>query len=233
VATANYPRFGRVMSAGQLELAIRQAGLDEIPPEAVSQIAAYLDLLLKWNSRVNLTSIREPGAIIQRHFLECIQCAQILPEIPDATLLDYGSGAGFPGIPIAICRPEIRVTLAESQRKKAAFLREAVRSLGLTTEVFDGRVEEMPQGRRVSFVALRAVDKMAQAAAAAVSRVAPDGRLVIFTTKGTEAGLKAVIPEIEWRDGLPIAGTAHGEILIGQKRYANVPRGTNPSNDGG
>jgi 16S rRNA (guanine527-N7)-methyltransferase len=218
------------MSAGQLELAIRQAGLDEVPPEALSQIEAYLDLLLKWNSRVNLTSTREPGAIIRRHLLECIQCAQFLPQMPDATLLDYGSGAGFPGIPIAICRPEIRVTLAESQRKKTAFLREAVRSLGLATEVFDGRVEEMPQERRFSFVTLRAVDKMAQAAAAAVSRVAPEGRLVIFATGGTESGLKAAIPEIEWRDGVPITGTAHGELLIGQRRFANVPRGTNPSN---
>ena len=206
------------MIVGQLELAIRQASLDEISPEALSQIEAYLDLLLKWNSRVNLTSIREPGAIIRRHFLECIQCAQILPEMPNATLLDYGSGAGFPGIPIAICRPEIRVTLAESQRKKAAFLREVVRSLGLAAEVFDGRVEEMPQGRRFSFVALRAVDKMAQAVEMAVSRVAPEGRLVIFATEGTEAALKAAIPEIEWRDGLPITGTAHSELLIGQRR---------------
>jgi 16S rRNA (guanine527-N7)-methyltransferase len=218
------------MSAGQLEREIRQAGLAEISLEALGRFEEYLGLLLKWNSRVNLTSIREPDAIIRRHFLECVQCAQILPEMSDATLLDYGSGAGFPGIPIAICRPEIRVTLAESQRKKAAFLREAVRALGLETEVFDGRVEEMPRGRWFSFVALRAVDKMAQAAAAAVLRVAPEGQLVIFATGGTEAGMKAATPEIEWRDGLHITGTAHGELLIGQRRYTSVPRGTDPSN---
>lgn len=206
------------MSVGELELAIREAGLAEIAPEAVRQFEEYLTLLLKWNSRVNLTSIREPSAILRRHFLECIQCAQILPQFPDATLLDYGSGAGFPGIPIAICRPEIRVTLSESQRKKAAFLREAVRSVGLASEVFDGRVEEMPPGRRFSFVALRAVERMAQASADALMRVAPNGWLVIFTTKGTEARLKAALPEVEWCDQLPITGADQEEILMGQRR---------------
>lgn len=217
MAAARYPGFGCVVSAGELELAIRKAGLAEISPEALGQFEAYLGLLLKWNSRVNLTAIREPN-IISRHFLESIQCAQVLPQVPRATLLDYGSGAGFPGIPIAICRPDIRVTLAESQRKKAAFLREVVRSVGLTSEVFDGRVEEMSPDRRFSFVALRAVDRMAQASADALARVAPNGWLVIFATEGTEAGLKTALPEIEWRDRLPIVGTDQGEILMGQRR---------------
>jgi 16S rRNA (guanine527-N7)-methyltransferase len=217
------------VSTGELELTILQAGLVEISPEALRQFEGYLRLLLKWNSRMNLTAIREPGAIIRRHFLECIQCAQILPQIPDATLLDYGSGAGFPGIPIAICRPDIRVTLAESQRKKAAFLREVVRSVGLTSEVFDGRVEQVPSDRQFSFVTLRAVEKMTQASADAFTRVGPNGRLVIFTMKETGSALESALPEVEWRDRLPITGTNQGEILIGQRRQANVPRGTNRS----
>ena len=205
------------MSAGELELAIRQAGLTEIPTEALRQFEAYLDLLLKWNSRVNLTAIREPGAIIRRHFLESIQCARVLPQMPDSTLLDYGSGAGFPGIPIAICRPEIHVTLAESQRKKAAFLREVVRLLGLASEVFDGRVEQMPQDRQFSFVALRAVDKMAQASKSALARVAPNGWFVALTTRESGPGFKAALPEIQWHHRLPIVGTSQGEILMGQR----------------
>lgn len=204
------------MSAGELELAIRQAGLAEIPPEALRQFEGYLALLLKWNSRVNLTSIREPSEIIRRHFLESVQCAQALPQIPDATLLDYGSGAGFPGIPIAICRPEIRVTLAESQRKKAAFLRETVRRLGLASEVFDGRVEEMPPDRRFSIVVLRAVDRMIESSKSALTRVAPNGWLVVFTTKESGPKLKAALPEAEWHDPLSIIGTVQGEILICQ-----------------
>jgi len=217
MAAARCPRFGCVVSASQLELAIREAGLAEISPQALRQFEAYLDLLLKWNSKVNLTAIREPGAIIRRHFLESIQCAQALPRIPGATLLDYGSGAGFPGIPIAICRPEIRVTLAESQRKKIAFLREVARSLALASEVFDGRVEEMPPDRRFSFVALRAVDKMAEASKSALARVAPNGWFVAFTTRESGPGFEAALPQIQWHHRLPIVGTSHGEILMGQK----------------
>jgi len=204
------------VSAGELDLAIRQAGLAGILPEALRQFDGYLTLLLKWNSRVNLTSIREPSEIIRRHFLESIQCAQALPQIPDATLLDYGSGAGFPGIPIAICRPEIRVTLAESQRKKAAFLRETARRLGLASEVFDGRVEEMPPDRRFSIVVLRAVDRMIESSKSALTRVAPNGWLVVFTTKESGPKLKAALPEAEWHDPLSIIGTVQGEILICQ-----------------
>lgn len=205
------------MSAEELELAIRQAGLAEIPPEALRQFKGYLALLLKWNCRVNLTSIRGPSEIVRRHFLESIQCAQALPQIPDPTLLDYGSGAGFPGIPIAICRPAIRVTLAESQRKKAAFLRETVRTLGLASEVFDGRVEEMHTDRRFSVVVLRAVDRMIQSSKSALTRVVPNGWLVVFTTKGSGPKLKAALPEVEWHDPLPIIGTEQAEILMGQR----------------
>ena len=90
----------------------------------------YLALILRWNSRMNLTAIRDEEEILARHFVESIACAQHFPE-GIGTLLDFGSGAGFPGIPIALCRPEIAVTLAESQSKKAAFLQETVRILGL------------------------------------------------------------------------------------------------------
>ena len=104
---------------------------------------------MRWNARLSLTSIREPAQIIRRHFVECAFAAQHLPADIE-TLLDYGSGAGFPGIPFAICRPEIRVTLAEAQGKKASFLREVVRTVGTGTEVYDGRVEAMPPGHSFS-----------------------------------------------------------------------------------
>lgn len=206
------------MNAAQLEIAFREAGLTEIPQDALDKFEAYLALLLKWNSRINLTAIREPEGIIRRHFTECIQGAQALPVVAGATLLDFGSGAGFPGIPIAICRPEIHVTLAESQRKKAAFLREAIRVLELKAEVFDGRVEEMPSEQRFSFVALRAVDKMVDATALAIQRLAPEGWIVIFSTKEAGARLEAAHPELAWSTGLSMTGMSRGEILMGQRR---------------
>ncbi len=206
------------MTTDELAQALQEAGLDALQAEQLSQFKSYLALLLKWNARLNLTAVRDVKAIIRRHFVECIQAAQALPKLPEgSTLLDFGSGAGFPGIPIAICRPEIRVTLAESQRKKAAFLREVVRTLGIRTEVFDGRVEEIAKERRFSFVTLRAVDKMAEACRQAVLRIAPEGWIVVFSTTEKQAEIKAVLPEIHWRQRLPASGLDKGEIQLGQR----------------
>lgn len=207
------------MSSEALKLAISKAGLAGLSDAANAQFEAYLDLLLNWNARLNLTGIRERGEILERHFVECIECAQAIPELPDnATLLDYGSGAGLPGIPIAICRPEIRVTLAESQGKKAAFLREAVRTLDLKAEVFDGRVEDMPKEQLFSVVTLRAVDRMTEACHSALSRIAPHGWMVLLVTQQTGTELRESLPEIEWRPGLPTVGLESCQILIGQLR---------------
>lgn len=206
------------MSFPALEEAIHEVGLRHLSEQALEKFETYLALLLKWNSRLNLTAVREPQAIIRRHFVECIQCAQALPEASEQeTLLDFGSGAGLPGFPIAICRPEIRVTLAESQKKKAAFLREAVRSLGLKAEVFDGRVEDMAHERLFSIVTLRAVDKMVEACRVGLRHLVPGGEMVLFATEGTEPGLLAALPEISWRERLPIAGSDTGRLLRGQR----------------
>src|SRR5579859_5161401 len=110
------------------------SSLAELDPETTGRFEAYLALLLRWNARLNLTAIRDEEGIQSRHFVESIACARAIPE-GIVTLLDFGSGAGFPGIPIALCRPEISVTLAESQVKKAAFLQEAIRSLSLSSKV--------------------------------------------------------------------------------------------------
>jgi 16S rRNA (guanine527-N7)-methyltransferase len=98
------------VDAEEIQQAVLRAGLRSLPTDARRKFSLYLDLLLKWNDKLNLTAIREPEQIVERHFVECIQCAQQFPKV--STLLDFGSGAGFPGIPIAILRPEIRVTLA-------------------------------------------------------------------------------------------------------------------------
>lgn len=204
------------MNSEALDRAVREAGLGALPEKAKARFGAYLDLLLKWNKRLSLTGIREPEAILRRHFVECIQCAEALPLATGSTLLDFGSGAGFPGIPIAICRPEIRVILAESQGKKAAFLQEAVRQLELSAEVWDGRVEAMPRERQFSAVTLRAVDSMEMASRAAVSRIAPEGWMVIFATLKTEGLLAQAVPGIFWKKKLATAGLEEGLILFGQ-----------------
>jgi 16S rRNA (guanine527-N7)-methyltransferase len=139
------------------------------PKDIMPRLSVYLDLLLKWNARTNLTAIRDPEEIVRRHFGESLFAAQHIGPCP--TLLDLGSGAGFPGLPIAILHPEMRVTLAESQNKKSTFLREAVRTLALqNTEIWPARVESMPPGRQFHTVTMRAVDNMAAAITAATPR---------------------------------------------------------------
>jgi 16S rRNA (guanine527-N7)-methyltransferase len=183
------------------------AGLDA---RAVEQFEAYLALLMKWNARMNLTAARKPEEIVRRHFAESIFAARQIPK-QAKTLLDFGSGAGFPGIPIAICRPKIGVTLAESQGKKAAFLREAVRTLGLKAEVWAGRVEEMANERVFDAVTLRAVDKMGAACKAAVDRLATGGWMAVFTTLKTEGSLEK-LKGIRWEAAVAIPGSEQ-EIL--------------------
>lgn len=217
MASTGGSRIGCAMNAGEIQDALRAVGRPGLESDALAQFETYLEILLKWNARTNLTAVREPGEIIRRHFLECIQCARALPENCERTLLDFGSGAGFPGIPIAICRPELRVTLAESQRKKAAFLREAARILALNAEVWDGRVEDMVEGRKFGIVTLRAVDKMEAACEVAFRRVLTGGWIVVFGTERTEAGIKAALPGIKWQKDLPAAGLEQGRIWMGRR----------------
>ena len=139
-------------------------------PAICSQLGIYLELIMKWNARINLTAIREPEEIVRRHFGESLFVGAHLGEC--GTLLDFGSGAGFPGVPIQLLRPDVQVTLAESRGKKAAFLQEVVRSLSLRTEVWADRVEAMPAERQFDVVALRAVDDMDRAVGEAELRAA-------------------------------------------------------------
>ena len=177
-------------------------GLDQLDPIQTKGFEEYLSLLLRWNARVNLTAIRDVDGILRRHFVESIVCARLLPA-GISSLLDFGSGAGFPGIPIALCRPEIAVTLAESQGKKAAFLREVARILGINAKVHSGRAEELGTG--FDCVTLRAVDKMEVAVQAAVRLVRYGGRLALMTTGKAEAALKSAAGEqFTWSEVIPL-----------------------------
>ncbi|MDP9050946.1 MAG: 16S rRNA (guanine(527)-N(7))-methyltransferase RsmG [Acidobacteriota bacterium] len=180
-------------------------------PHIYAQLASYLELIIKWNARTNLTAIREPEQIVRRHFGESLFAGIHLGRC--STLLDFGSGAGFPGIPIQILSPEIAVTLAESQGKKAAFLREALRTLGLTSEVWISRVESMPADRQFDTVTLRAVDDM-DAAVAEASRRARR-QLLILTTSGRSYPFLAKhflsAPEI------PLPESQNGVLLIASR----------------
>lgn len=180
-----------------------------------AKLAAYLELLLRWNAKTNLSAIREPEAMVLRHFGESLQCADGLPAAL-GTLLDYGSGGGFPGVLCALRRPELAVALAESQGKKAAFLREVCRTLELTATVHGDRVEAMPSARRFDAVTLRAVDRMEAACLAARGRTKPGGWMVLMTTHEGLRPIAEGLDGIAWRPPMALRGTERGIVAMGR-----------------
>lgn len=184
-----------------------------LAPDALERLQTYLDLLLKWNAKTNLTAIRDPEQIVQRHFGESLFAAEQIGSTWN-TLLDFGSGPGFPGLPIQILYPEKFILLAESQNKKAGFLREAARSLNLPTEVWPARVDTLPADRLFDIITLRAVDNMERALTEAATRLTPDGKLAILTTATVVAELPGLLATF------PIPNTTDGVLAL------TVPRGT-------
>lgn len=206
-----------VLSKAQIEESLRPF-LSPVPLDLLQQLSSYLDLLVKWNARTNLTAVRNPEDMVRRHFGESLFAGRFLGDpLPD-TLLDLGSGAGFPGIPIALLHPSIAVILAESQNKKATFLREVVRTLGLKNiKVWDGRAEDLPADRRFHTVTLRAVDNMAAALAAAAPRTAR--QMVLLST-----GLPSLPERFTLLEKISLPESHEGVLL--RFVVTDVPRGT-------
>ncbi|MGI4828730.1 MAG: 16S rRNA (guanine(527)-N(7))-methyltransferase RsmG [Janthinobacterium lividum] len=195
------PYLGDAVKAGSSDAGTTYTGL----PELYQLLSRYLDLLLTWNARTNLTAVRSPEEMVTRHFGESLLVGQMVAEVVQdgATALDFGSGAGFPGLPVQVLLPGLRVTLAESQGKKAAFLREATRVLGTSAEVWARRVEEMPANRQFNVVMLRAVDQTERMIPIALDRLGPGGYL--FRT-GTVA-------PVQGEEGRRIPGSSGGWIV--------------------
>ena len=163
-----------------------QGGVGELalalPPGAIEKLLAYLALLAKWNKTYNLTAIRDPLHAVSHHLLDSLA---VLHELSDraGTLVDIGSGAGLPGIPIAIAEPARRVTLNDANEKKGAFLRQAVIELGLrNAEVHVGRVEAWRPAQRFAVVISRGFASLVDFLAACRHLAAPDG--VLAAMKG-------------------------------------------------
>lgn len=201
--------------AEQLNQLLAASELEQIDAGTAGKFETYLNLLMRWNERMNLTAVRDVDGILSRHFVESIACAQSLPQ-GIKTLLDFGSGAGFPGLPIALCRPEIAVTLAESQSKKSAFLREALRSTGIEGRVFAGRAEMI--GETFDCVTLRAVDRMESAIGCAARLVSRGGFLALMVTgRETLASQTAAGDEFAWRASLRIPLSTDQVVLLGRR----------------
>jgi 16S rRNA (guanine527-N7)-methyltransferase len=188
---------------------LRQAAV----PELLASLGRYLELLQAWNARTNLTSIRDPEEMAIRHFGESLFAARCLaPRLqPGAEVLDLGSGAGFPGLPLALLLPELCVTLAESQSKKAAFLREAVRTTASSAAVWSARTESMPPQRRFEAVAFRAVDRSALALEEARRLTVPGGWILQFLVGADVASFTALVADAEV---FPMPAGAQGSVVL-------------------
>ena len=131
------------MEAENKDLLIEGAktfGID-LDEKAIEAFGLYLKELLKWNQKINLTAIRSEKGIVLKHFLDSLSVYPYLPE--HSFILDIGSGAGFPGIPLKIIQPSFEITLIDSVRKKVDFQRHIIRRLGLKgTEAIHGRVQD-------------------------------------------------------------------------------------------
>jgi 16S rRNA (guanine527-N7)-methyltransferase len=203
-------------TGARLNTLLAGAGQPLLEPAAAKGFEDYYSLLIRWNARINLTAIRTEEGILSRHFVESIACGNALPG-GIVSLLDFGSGAGFPGIPIALCRPEMAVTLAESHGRKAAFLQEAVRVLGISSKVHLGRAETLAE--RFDCVVLRAVDRMPQAVQAASKLVAPKGWLALMTTGYELTGLQrsAGGAEFSWNRVVQLPGSEDRVVGLGER----------------
>ncbi len=161
--------------AQQLAQGVVELGV-ALPVGAQQRLLAYLELLQKWNRVYNLTAVRQAPRMVSLHLLDCLAAA---PHAAAASIFDVGSGAGLPGIPLALALPEARVTLLDSNHKKAAFLRQAVMQLRLTNaEVICERAESWRPPAPFDVVISRAFSDLAELVSLAGRHLAERGRLV-------------------------------------------------------
>jgi 16S rRNA (guanine527-N7)-methyltransferase len=166
----------------------------ELPEAAIGQLLAYLALLAKWNRTYNLTAIRDPREMVSHHLLDSLAPLPHLPMPPHGSLADVGSGAGLPGIALAVARPHWRVTLNDSSEKKCAFMRQAAIELGLeNVDVHEGRVERWRPQHPFSVAISRAFAELPRFLELASHLVAPGGVLAAMAGARPQASGCTVI----------------------------------------
>lgn len=197
----------------------------------LSSISTYIDILLRWNARINLTAIRDPEEIVTRHFGESLFAARhLFPHTPHKPIetapvqapkvADLGSGAGFPGLPIKLWAPHIALTLIESSHKKATFLREIVRTLTLADiNIQNTRAESLPP-RTFDVVTLRAVERFETILPVAASLVADAGRLALLIGTAQVPQLRTALPLQDISVLLPIPSSSSRVLAVVQRHVS-------------
>jgi 16S rRNA (guanine527-N7)-methyltransferase len=216
--------FNSAVPAATLAAGLRTLAL-ELPPSAPDQLIAYLAELHKWNASYNLTAIRDPAEMATRHLLDSLALLPFLapPHLPSAAsrLLDVGSGAGIPGLMLAIARPALQVVVLDSNGKKARFMRHAVRTLGLANvEVIERRAEDCQPATPFDVIVSRAFASLAEFVACSHQALAADGRWLAMKGKVTDEERSALPPEmtIEAVHSLTVPGLAEARCVVVLRR---------------
>lgn len=192
----------------------------------LQDISTYIDILLRWNARMNLTAVRDPEEIVTRHFGESLFAARHLFPVRSSTLpadpgvqnvADVGSGAGFPGLPIKLWAPHIALTLIESNHKKATFLREVTRALTLTYVDIQNVRAEAFTANRFDTVTLRAVEHFETILPLVASIVAPAGRLALLIGASQQDQATTTLPQFTWQAPVPVPCSRARVLLIGHR----------------
>jgi len=205
----------------ELEDGLRTLALD---PTLSTPLLAYLALLARWNRTYNLTAVRDPREMVARHLLDSLAMVPFIDDLAarGGRLADLGTGAGLPGIPLAIARPGLQVALVESNGKKARFLREAVRQLGLgNVRVAESRIEAFDAPGQFDAITARALATLPLILELGGHLLAPAGRLLAMKGAIPDEEIAALPPG--WRvDAVhPLAVPG----VIGERHLVVVARG--------
>jgi len=202
------------LTSAQISNALKPYGIAP-SVDLIKGIQTYIELLLRWNRSISLTSVTDMEQILRFHFGESLFALSMLP-VEKSRLADVGSGAGFPGVPLAMASPTLTVTLIESNAKRYAFLNEVIRELRLrNVTALHSRTEEIKEpGQDFDIVTARALGKFEGFLRWAQKEIAPDGRIALWLGS-KDATAVGVDSRWKWSPPVPIPGSQRRYILIG------------------
>lgn len=217
-------------------LAIQEYVNITLTPKQLSNLAIYERALVEWNTRVNLTAVDEPEQIRTKHFLDSLTCYQVMQDTPMERVIDLGTGAGFPGLPLKIIFPRMRLTLVDSVRKKTDFCQYIVDQIGLTeVEIIQDRAENIGQNtahrEKYDWAVARAVaimpilmEFLLPLAAIGGKVLAMKGENAPAETQNAENAIKVLGGHIQKLMPISLPGVADQRYLVVVDKVAATPQ---------